>query len=214
MPGFFFVPSALALATLTSSDAGLMQGFGAEHNSRYSRAAALDAVTAISAPGVKRMVSRFVRLSPRKCELLFTLPVNNSEGTMNCTALTKLVVCAFVGSLTLVLPTSAQIDKAATAHEASPSPVEKKPKRKVYKGVIESIDMAAHTVTVKKATTSKTFKVAENVKFATSGNNNASLAPLKEGDLVNVRFTEDGGIPIAHHIAQASRKTKPPAQRE
>jgi Cu/Ag efflux protein CusF len=127
---------------------------------------------------------------------------------MNRTLLTKLVACVLVGSLTLTLPVTAQNNTAAAAPHASHSPTEKKPKRKVYKGTIDAIDTAAGMLTVKKATTSKTFKVADDAKFATSDNRNSSLAPLKEGDLVNVRFTEEGDMAIAHHIGHARKKAK------
>jgi hypothetical protein len=128
---------------------------------------------------------------------------------MNRTLVTKLMVCALVGSLTVALPVAAQTEKPTPAQQASPSPAEKKPKRKVYKGRIDVIDTVAGTLTVKKATTSKTFKVADDAKFATSDNRNASLAPLQVGDLVNVRFTEEGDVSIAHHIGHVTKKPKP-----
>ena len=117
-----------------------------------------------------------------------------------------LIVCACAGSLTLGCPVFGQNYKTASAEQTAPA--EKKTKRKVYKGTIETIDAANATVTVKKATTSKTFKVAENARFATSDNKNASLAPLQPGDVVNVRFTEEGDMAIAHHIAQTRKKAK------
>jgi hypothetical protein len=119
------------------------------------------------------------------------------------TLVSKLMLCAVVGSFTLAEPVFAQTDKTATTEQA---PAEKKAKRKGYKGTIDAIDTAGKTVTVKKATTSKTFKLAEDAKFATADNKNASLADLKQGDLVNVRFTDEGEMPIAHRIAHAAKK--------
>ena len=121
------------------------------------------------------------------------------------TIATNLVVCACIGSFTIAAPIAAQTDKPAATQDASASPTEKKARRKVYKGAIEVIDTAAGTVTVRKATTSRTFKLADSAKFATSDSQNASLAPLKQGDLVNVRFTEEGDVAIAHHIGQVTK---------
>jgi hypothetical protein len=115
----------------------------------------------------------------------------------------KLMLCALVGSLTLAQPLVAQPDKAASQPTVA---AEKKAKRKTYKGTIDMIDPAGRTVTVKKATTSKTFKIAGDAKFATSNNQNASLAPLQPGDVVNVRFTDEGDVATAHHIARAGKR--------
>jgi hypothetical protein len=116
----------------------------------------------------------------------------------------KLLLCAVVGSFAMAEPLFAQTDKAASTEQAAAE--KKTTKRKGYKGTIDAIDTAAKTVTVKKATTSKTFKVADDAKFATTDNKNASLADLKQGDLVNVRFTDDGDMPVAHRIAHAAKK--------
>ena len=116
-----------------------------------------------------------------------------------------LLLCVLFGGLTLAQPLVAQTDTAAPQPTVA---AEKKTKRKTYKGTIETIDPAARTVTVKKATTSRTFRIAEDVKFATSNSENASLAPLQPGDVVNVRFTDEGDVATAHHIARAGKKAK------
>ena len=116
---------------------------------------------------------------------------------------TTLILCALVGGLTIAQPLAAQTDKAASSEQAA---AEKKAKRKGYKGTIDAIDTTAKTVTVKKAATSKTFKIADDAKFATMENKNATLADLKVGDLVNVRFTDEGDMPVAHRIAHAAKK--------
>ena len=121
------------------------------------------------------------------------------------TKLTKtLVLCALAGCVAFAQPLLLAQDEKTTTTELAPA--EKKAKRKGYKGTIDTIDASAKTVTVKKATTSKTFKIADDAKFATTENKNATLADLKQGDLVNIRFTDDGDMPVAHRIAQAVKK--------
>jgi hypothetical protein len=109
-----------------------------------------------------------------------------------------------MSGLAFAQPLQAQDEKKTTTTEQAPT--EKKAKRKGYKGTIDTIDTSAKTVTVKKATTSKTFKVADDAKFVTADNKNATLADLKQGDLVNVRFSDDGDMPVAHRIAHAAKK--------
>jgi len=127
----------------------------------------------------------------------------------------KLLLCALAGSFILADPLFAQADKAATTENTSAEKktmggeapaAEKKAKRKGYKGTIDSIDADAKTVTIKKTATSKTFKIADDAKCVTTFNNNATLADLKQGDLVNVRYSEEGGIAVAHRIAHAAKK--------
>jgi Cu/Ag efflux protein CusF len=116
-----------------------------------------------------------------------------------------MLLCALVSGLAFVQPLQAQ-DEKKTSTTTEQAPAEKKAKRKGYKGTIDTIDASAKTVTVKKATTSKTFKLADDAKFVTSDNKNATLADLKQGDLVNVRFSDDGDMPVAHRIAHAAKK--------
>ena len=124
--------------------------------------------------------------------------------TLNLT--TKLILCALAGSLAFSQPLFAQETKTTTTEQ---SLGEGKAKRKTYKGTIDSIDSTAKIVTVKKETTSKTFKIADDAKFATSDKKDATLADLKQGDLVNVRFSEEGDTAVAHRIAQTATKESP-----
>jgi hypothetical protein len=126
---------------------------------------------------------------------------NSTLMTLNFTI--KLILCALAGSLAFSQPLFAQETKAATTEQ---SPAEGKAKRKTYKGTIDSIDSAAKTVTVKKATSSKTFKIADDAKFATADKKDATLADLKQGELVNVRFSEEGDTAVAHRIAETATK--------
>jgi Cu/Ag efflux protein CusF len=85
------------------------------------------------------------------------------------------------------------------AEEASPS----KPKRKSYKGTIEALDAASRTITIKKVHSSKTFTVAPNAHIKTVDKQHATLADLKKGDIVNVRFTVEGDVNVASRVAHA-----------
>jgi uncharacterized surface anchored protein len=68
-----------------------------------------------------------------------------------------LLACTLIFTLVVPVPAVAQDrDKEITGEART----EAKPKRKSYKGTIEAIDVAARTITVKKAASSKTFTVA------------------------------------------------------
>lgn len=75
-----------------------------------------------------------------------------------------------------------------------------KPKRHQFTGVIESIDVKAGSVIVKKDTESKTFKVSDKTKYATTDKKDAALADIKVGDKVKVAYTEENGVATAHRI--------------
>ena len=118
--------------------------------------------------------------------------------------MTKIAVAAaLISGLALTHPILAQKANTAATEE---TPAAKKMQRRSYKGTIESIDAAAKTVTIKKATTTKKFKIAENAKFVTTFNSNATVAELKQGDVVNVRWSDEGDTPVAHYIAHAAKK--------
>jgi hypothetical protein len=85
---------------------------------------------------------------------------------------------------------------------------EAKPKRKSYKGTIEAIDVAARTITVKKAASRKTFTVAPETPIRTVQKEYGTLEDLKEGELINVRFTVEGEANVATRITHAAEMKK------
>ena len=118
------------------------------------------------------------------------------------------ILCAFVVGLAVADPLGAQ-DQKATATERAPSG--KKVKGRSYKGTIEAIDASAKTLTVRKARTSRTFRLADNAKCVTTLDSNARVADLKPGDFVNVRFIDGTDMPVAYRIAYAAKKEATPA---
>ena len=116
----------------------------------------------------------------------------------------RVVVCFSIFAL-LFAPAVAQAEDKKTPNTEQGS-AGKKVKRRSYKGTIETIDASSKTVTLKKARSSKTFKIADDAKCVTTFNTNATPNDLKPGDLVNVRFTQEGETAIAHRIAPATQK--------
>ncbi|CAN5767629.1 hypothetical protein BH20VER1_BH20VER1_29620 [soil metagenome] len=87
------------------------------------------------------------------------------------------------------------------AEEATPAA---KPKRKSYKGTIKSIDLDARGLVVAMKTSSKTFTVAADAQIKTVEKEYATLADLREGDLINLRFTVDGETNTVSRITRSN----------
>jgi len=75
-----------------------------------------------------------------------------------------------------------------------------KAKKQQFTGIVESIDAKAGTAIIKKGTESKTFKIGEKTKYATSDKKDATVADIKVGDKVKVAYSEEGGVAAAHRI--------------
>jgi Cu/Ag efflux protein CusF len=82
-----------------------------------------------------------------------------------------------------------------------------KPKKQQLTGTISAIDAAAKTVTINsKKEGDKTFTVTDKTKYATATKEVATLDDLKQGDKVQVSYTDAAGkltaakimVPKAH----------------
>jgi ribosomal protein S17 len=106
-------------------------------------------------------------------------------------------------ALTFTAPLRAQDTNQPAAKPARPA-------RQQFTGTIESIDAKAETAVVKKSTESKTFKIGEKTKYATTDKKEAAITDIKVGDKVTVYYTTDAsGALMAHKIGPpaATKKT-------
>ena len=87
-----------------------------------------------------------------------------------------------------------------------------KPQRHQYTGEVASIDAKAGTVIVKKGAESKTFKISDKTRYGTADKTKgATLADIKVGDKVLVRYTEEDGVLTAHSIGVPPVAKSPPS---
>lgn len=93
-------------------------------------------------------------------------------------------------------------DKAAPAEKAA------KAKNQQFTGVIDALDVAANSFTVKKGEESKTFTVNGDTKISIADKKEAALADLKAGDKVMVGFVEADGKLVAKKIAGSAAPVK------
>jgi Cu/Ag efflux protein CusF len=75
-----------------------------------------------------------------------------------------------------------------------------KAKKQQFTGLIESIDAKAGTVIIKKGTESKSFKIGEKTRYATTDKKEAAITDIKVGDKVKVAYSEENGVATAHKI--------------
>ncbi len=93
-------------------------------------------------------------------------------------------------------------EKAAKGEKAA------KPAAHAFTGVIDAIDAAANTLTVKKGEESKTITVNAETKISAPDKKEATLADLKVGDKVMVNFVDVDGKPVAKKIGAAAAAVK------
>ena len=87
-----------------------------------------------------------------------------------------------------------------------------KPQRHQFTGEVASIDAKAGTVIVKKGAESKTFKISDKTRYNTvDKTKGATLADIKVGDKVLVRYTEEDGVLTAHSIGVPPVAKSPPS---
>ena len=82
-----------------------------------------------------------------------------------------------------------------------------KPSKHQYTGVIESVDAAAKTVTIKKKEGDvKSFACAEKCKFNTKDKEGAELSDFKVGEKVVAFYTEESGKNMLHKLMPPKSK--------
>ncbi|HUI08082.1 MAG TPA: hypothetical protein VL486_13870 [Verrucomicrobiae bacterium] len=92
----------------------------------------------------------------------------------------------------------------ARGEEAEKAP---KPSKHQYTGLIESVDAAAKTVTIKKREgDAKTFTCAEKCKLSTKDKQGAELSDFKVGEKVVAFYTEEDGKNMLHKLMPPKSK--------
>ena len=95
-------------------------------------------------------------------------------------------------------------DLPARGEEAEKAP---KPAKHQYTGVIESMDAAAKTVTIKKKEGDvKSFACAEKCKFNMNDKESAELSDFKAGEKVTAFYTEESGKNMLHKLTTPKAK--------
>ncbi len=129
---------------------------------------------------------------------------------MTSTALKMAAIAGLAAVVMLVAPVAQAQDAAKEKPSAS--------KTRTYTGVIESVDAAAGTITVKHSTkkdTTKTFKIGEGCKFRTADKAAAAIADFKAGDKIVLKYTgADGEQLVAVDIQNHVEKEKKPKKTE
>jgi Cu/Ag efflux protein CusF len=92
----------------------------------------------------------------------------------------------------------------ARGEEAEKAP---KPAKHQYTGLIESVDAAAKTVTIKKKEgDTKTFTCAEKCKLSAQDKEGAELSDFKVGEKVVAFYTEEDGKNMLHKLMPPKSK--------
>jgi len=100
------------------------------------------------------------------------------------------VLAAF--AVALVCPVRAEEEKADK---------EKKPSARQYTGIVDSMDAAAKTITLKKKDGEmKTFTLTDDVKCLDADKKEVESAFFKVGDKAMVKFREVDGKAMAHRL--------------
>jgi len=104
------------------------------------------------------------------------------------------------GAMLLSIAAVALAFTAPVRAQDTNQPPPAKAKLQHFTGLIESIDVKADTVVIKKGTDSKTFKIGEKTKYATADKKEAAITDIKVGDKVLVAYSEANGVATAHKI--------------
>ena len=100
------------------------------------------------------------------------------------------------------------------AQETNAKPAKVKAVRHELTGGITAVDAKAGTLSVKKGEETMTFQVSAKCKVVLTGKEGSTVADLKVGDKVTVRYTEEGAAKVAHWVGSppvAKAKTTAPA---
>jgi Cu/Ag efflux protein CusF len=82
-----------------------------------------------------------------------------------------------------------------------------KPSKHQYTGVIESLDAAAKTLTIKKKDGDvKSFTCGEKCKFTMNDKESVALADFKAGEKVTAFYTEEDGKNMLHKLTTPKQK--------
>ena len=91
---------------------------------------------------------------------------------------------------------------AATAAIRAPAQEPNPPVRiHVYSGILQSIDKQARLIVVEHSSVSQTFVVPTDAQIIVKDKAHGDLSDLMVGDNVEVKYTDDEGVNVAHQIS-------------
>ena len=71
----------------------------------------------------------------------------------------------------------------------------------IYSGTLQSLDLKARTIMVDGSTGPQKFTVPTDAEIVVKGKPKGSLDDLMVGDKVQVKYTDDDGVHVAHQIS-------------
>jgi Cu/Ag efflux protein CusF len=72
----------------------------------------------------------------------------------------------------------------------------------IYSGTLRSLDLKARGITVDGPTGSQQFTVPTDAEIIVKGKPKGALDDLMVGDKIQVKYTDDDGVHVAHQISQ------------
>jgi Cu/Ag efflux protein CusF len=90
-----------------------------------------------------------------------------------------------------------------TAEEPAPAP---SGQMFIYSGILRSMDLHARTITVGGTAVPQTFTVPTDTEIIVKEKPRGSLSDLMVGDGIQVKYTDDDGVHVAHQISLLSLK--------
>jgi hypothetical protein len=94
-----------------------------------------------------------------------------------------------------------------TADEPAPAPIPAPTGQMfIYSGTLRSVDLQARTIIVDGSPVQQTFTVPTDAEIIVKSKPRGSLSDLMVGDGLQVKYTDDDGVHVAHQISLLSLK--------
>ena len=108
-------------------------------------------------------------------------------------------ICALLAIATAALA----IRVAADEPVPTPAPTQQS---FIYSGILRSVDLKARTIIVAGSADPQKFMVPTNAEIVVKDKPRGSLDDLMVGDGIQVKYTDDEGVHVAHQISLLSLK--------
>jgi hypothetical protein len=94
-----------------------------------------------------------------------------------------------------------------TADEPPPAPIPAPTGQMfIYSGTLRSVDLKARTIIVDGSPVQQTFTVPTDAEIIVKSKPRGSLSDLMVGDGLQLKYTDDDGVHVAHQISLLSLK--------
>jgi hypothetical protein len=94
-----------------------------------------------------------------------------------------------------------------TADEPAPAPIPAPTGQMfIYSGTLRSVDLQARTIIVDGSPVQQTFTVPTDAEIIVKSKPRGSLSDLMVGDGLQLKYTDDDGVHVAHQISLLSLK--------